>query len=433
MDRTVRPLSVAVFLLLFALAVLPASAICQAGAVRTTRWDGPIGPVTARYLVSEIESASAASASLLVIGIDTPGGLDSSMRDIIRAIGRSTTPVAVWVGPSGSRAASAGCIIGLSAHVLAMAPGTNIGAAHPVSIGGGSMDSTMSSKVVQDAEAYAVALARDRGRNTEWARQSVTRSVSIEADEAVSLGVADFIAADLSTLVRLANGRTVHTPQGEVVLQLGAGPFQERKPDWRTKALALLNDPNIAYVLLLLGIYGLFFELSNPGAIFPGVFGAISLILGLYALSNLSVNYAGLLLILAAVIMLVAEIKIPSHGLLTIGGVIALALGSLFLFDSPFPFFRVSLSLLVPAVVVTSLFFTFLVAVGLRAQKRRPASGNEALIGTLGQARSRLDPRGTVFIEGTHWSAVAVEPIDAGEPVIVTGVEDLLLKVRRPS
>jgi membrane-bound serine protease (ClpP class) len=407
------------------------SASGQPRPVRSVRWEGPIGPVTARYLVAQINAAETSGAGLIVIGLDTPGGLDTSMREIIKAIGRSTVPVAVWVGPSGARAASAGCVIGLAAHLLAMAPGTNIGAAHPVSIGGGGMDSTMSSKVMQDAEAYAAALARERGRNEEWARRAVTRSVSVTAREAVDLKVADFLASDPAEVVRLANGRTVQTPAGSVLLSLDPTRIESRGLDWRTQVMALLNDPNIAYILLLLGIYGLFFELSNPGALFPGIFGAISLILGLYSLSNLSVNYAGLLLLLAGLIMLLAEIKVPSHGILTIGGVLALTLGSLFLIDSPLPFFRVSLTLIIPAVLATAAFFLFLVGKGLTAQKRRVRSGQEALIGGRGIARTPIDPRGTVFIEGTHWSAVSDEPIASGEPVIVVHVEDLLLKVRR--
>lgn len=401
--------------------------------VRATRWDGPIGPVTARYLSREIRRANDAGAGLLVIGLDTPGGLDTAMREIVRAISASRTPVAVWVGPSGSRAASAGCVIGIAAHLLAMAPGTNIGAAHPVSIGGGAMDSTMSGKVAHDAAAYVEALAAERGRNAAWAREAVEKSASIAAEEAVRIQVADYLASDLAAVVRGANGRTVRAAGGPILLATAGARIVERVIDWRTRTMTLFNDPNVAYILLLLGIYGLFFELSNPGSLFPGVFGAISLVLGLYALSNLSVNYAGLLLIFLGAVMLLAEIKIPSHGLLTVGGITSLTLGSLFLIDSPLPFFRVSLALIVPAVLFTALFFLFLVGKGLAAQRRRVMSGEPALVGQVAEVRTRLAPRGAVFVQGTHWSAEAPEPVEAGEKVVITAVEGLVLKVRRLS
>lgn len=424
-------------LILFSLvASLLAATAALAGDVRAVRWDGPIGPVTAGYLEREIADANREQAELLVIGLDTPGGLDTAMRSIVRDIGTSAVPVAVWVGPSGSRAASAGCVIGLAAHLLLMAPGTNIGAAHPVSIGGGGVDSVMAGKVAHDAAAYVEALARQRGRNAEWARDAVEKSASISAEEAVRLRVADTLAADLPALLRALDGRPVTTATGPRVLATAGARLIEIRPDWRTDLLALLNDPNVAYILMLLGVYGLFFELANPGALFPGIFGAISLILGLYALSNLSLNYAGLMLIAAGLIMLLLEIKIVSHGLLAIGGVTALLLGSLMLVDSPFPFFRVSPGVIIPAVAITAAFFLFLVGKGILAQKRPLSTGTGALVGRTGTVRSRLAPRGTVFVDGTHWTADAVDgsgPIEPDTPVTVVGVEHLVLKVRRAS
>ncbi|HEX7880196.1 MAG TPA: nodulation protein NfeD, partial [Candidatus Eisenbacteria bacterium] len=302
-----------------------APAADAAAPARYLRWDGPISPAAADYLDREIQAAERDGAPLVIIGIDTPGGLDTSMRRIVRAIAASPVPVAAWVGPSGSRAASAGCVIGLAAHVLAMAPGTNIGAAHPVAVGGGAVDSTMAGKVANDAEAYVAALARQRNRNESWAREAVTKSLSASAEEAVRLGVADLVAVDPADLLHKLDGRSLATPGGTRTLStLGLG-IEERHRDWRTDLLALLTDPNVAYILLLLGMYGLFFELANPGALFPGVFGIVSLILGLYGLSNLPVSTAGLLLILAGLSMLLLEIKIASHGLLAIGGVVALA------------------------------------------------------------------------------------------------------------
>jgi membrane-bound serine protease (ClpP class) len=396
------------------------------------RWDGPIGPVAARYLEREISAADREHAVLLVIGLDTPGGLDVSMRTIVRAIHESPVPIAVWVGPSGSRAASAGCVIGLAAPILAMAPGTNIGAAHPVSIGGGTPNSTMAEKVENDAAAYVESLARERGRNVEWARDSVRKSLSASAEEAVRLGIADFLAADIPALLTAANGRTVRVRSDDRIIDTAGARVVTIDRDWRTGILATLNDPNVAYILLLLGIYGLFFELANPGALFPGIFGVVSLILGLYSLANLPVNWAGLLLLLAGAIMLLLEVKIVSHGLLAVGGIVSLVLGSLLLFESPVPAFRLSLGVIIPAVAITAAFFLWLVGKGVAAQRRPPVTGLSALLGRRGEVRVRLAPLGTVMLEGTHWSARAEggEPIEVDRTVRVVGVDGLLLKVR---
>ncbi|MDZ4806281.1 MAG: nodulation protein NfeD [Candidatus Eisenbacteria bacterium] len=401
-------------------------------ACRAVRWDGPIGPAAADYLEREIRAADRDGIPLLILGLDTPGGLDTSMRRIVREIGASRVPVAVWVGPSGSRAASAGCVIGLSAPILAMAPGTNIGAAHPVPLGGGPVDSVMGSKILQDAEAYIGALARQHGRNETWARDAVRKSVSASAEDAVRLGVADLIASNLPELVAAIDGRTVRIATGSVTLALSGHPIDERRRDWRTSALALLNDPNVAYILLLLGVYGLFFELANPGSLFPGIFGVTSLILGLYALSNLPVNSAGLLLLVAGLAMLLLEIKVVSHGLLSLGGVAALVAGSLFLFESPSPVFRVSLTVIIPAVFLTAAFFLFLVGKGLAAQRRPPATGSSSLVGRLAVARTRLAPRGSVFVDGSHWRAEAPPDvvIDPGQMVRILNVDRLSLNVR---
>ncbi|TPW13871.1 MAG: hypothetical protein FD129_1191, partial [bacterium] len=359
-------------------------------------------------------------------------GLDTSMRRIVREIGAARIPVVVWVGPSGSRAASAGCVIGLAAPILAMAPGTNIGAAHPVSIGGGTIDSVLGGKILQDAEAYVTALARQRGRNETWARDAVRKSVSASAEDALRLGVADLLAADLATLVAAIDGRTVRTASGSVTLDLAGHPLEERPRDWRTNMLALLNDPNVAYLLLLLGLYGLFFELANPGALFPGIFGVLSLTIGLYALSNLPVNIAGLLLLLSGMAMLLLEIKVVSHGLLSLGGVTALLLGSLFLFESPSPVFRVSLSVILPAVLLTTAFFLFLIGKGLAAQRQSPATGSSSLVGRVAEARTRLAPGGSVFVDGSHWRAKAPPDVvvDPGQLVRILSVDRLTLNVR---
>jgi membrane-bound serine protease (ClpP class) len=278
-----------------------------------------------------------------------------------------------------------------------------------------------------------VSLARHRQRNETWAREAVTKSVSAAADEAVRLGVADFVAADLEALLAAAHGRTVDTIGGPRALDTANARLERLERDWRTDLLAFIGDPNVAYILLLLGIYGLFFEMANPGALFPGIFGAIALILGLYGLSNLPLSGAGLLLLLAGIAMLLLEIKITSHGLLTVGGVAALLAGSLLLLDTPLPFFRVSLAVILPAVAVTALFFGILVGKGLLAQKRRPVTGPEALVGRTAIVRERLAPSGAVFVDGTHWSArlEGAEGAEPGEAVRIVGVDDLRLRVRR--
>jgi membrane-bound serine protease (ClpP class) len=432
MPRFARFRRAALRALLLGLPLLAVPGDGRAAPARYLRWDGPISPAAADYLDREIQAAARDAVPLVIVGLDTPGGLDTSMRRIVRAIGASPVPVAVWVGPPGSRAASAGCVIGLSAHVLAMAPGTNIGAAHPVSMGGAGLDSTVAGKAVNDAAAYVTALARQRNRNESWARDAVTRSVSVSAEEAVRLNVAEIVADDPEALLSALDGRSVTTAAGMRQLATRGLALEARQRDWRTDLLAVLTDPNVAYILLLLGMYGLFFELANPGALFPGVFGIVSLILALYGLSNLPVSTAGLLLILAGLSMLLLEIKIASHGLLAIGGIVGLAAGSLLLFESPLPFFRVSLSVMLPAVLVTAAFVLFLLGKGLSAQRRPPATGPLALVGRRGVAATRLAPRGSVFVDGTHWEAEGpVDSIvDAGQPVRIVAVERLSLKVR---
>lgn len=391
-----------------------------------------IGPISSSYIADAIRAAEEDGAAALVLELDTPGGLMTSMRAIIKAILASEVPVCVYVAPEGAQAASAGAFVTIAAHVAAMAPGTNIGAASPVNMGGG-MDSTMASKAFNDAEAYIRSLARLRGRNEEWAASAVVEAKSVQAEEAVEENVVDFIAASRSELLRKMDGMVVPvTGDTARVLRTAGSEILVQDLSLRYRILSLLNDPTIAYLLLMLGFYGLFFELSNPGAIFPGVVGGICIILGLLGLQTLTLNYAGLLLIVVALVLFFLETQVASHGLLTVGGAVSLVAGSLMLFESPLPFLRVSLKVVLPTAALMIAFFVFAVSMALRAQKRRVVSGREGLLGMTGEVRRTLDPRGTVFVAGEHWTAESErgETIPVGARVAVTAVENLLIRVR---
>jgi membrane-bound serine protease (ClpP class) len=392
--------------------------------------DGPIGPITARIIAQAIDASVEDSAEVLVIELNTPGGLDESMRIITRKILNSEVPVIVYVSPSGSRAASAGVFITLSAHIAAMAPGTNMGSAHPVAIGG-QMDSTMAEKVVNDAAAYIRSIASKRGRNEEWAEESVRESISATEYEALKLKVIDLVVDNVRALLDSCDGRKVSLPSGEKILDTKEIEVKRAEISVRDKILQVITNPTIAYILLTLGMWGLFFELSNPGAIFPGIVGGICLILAFFALQTLPINYAGLLLMILALILFILEVKIVSHGALAIGGIISMVMGSLLLFESPLPYMRVSLVVIVTIVAGTALFFLIAIGLALRARKRKVTTGGRGLMGEVGVARSALKPEGDVFIHGEIWSAEADQPIKKGEKVVVTAVEHLTLKVTK--
>jgi membrane-bound serine protease (ClpP class) len=393
--------------------------------------DGPIGPVTSGYVHRVLEAATPQNPECVIFTLDTPGGLDTSMRTIIKDILASRIPVVIFVYPSGARAASAGAIISLAAHVVAMAPATNIGAAHPVAIGQGKMDEEMTAKVTNDAAAFAKSLAADRGRDEEWAEKIVRESISSTAEEVLELGVIDIIAQDVSDLLAKLDGRDVTIDSREMTLATASAEVIEEAMSFREKILARISDPNIAYLLMLLGIFGIFFELQNPGAIFPGVVGAISILLAFYALQLLPVNYAGVALILLAIILFVLEIKIPSGGMLTVGGVVSMLIGSLMFIDSPLPFMRVSLSVIIPAVVFTALFFLFAVGLGLRAQRKKVATGHAGMVGEVGVAQTDIGEDGSVFVHGEHWNAFSDAPIPQGCKVEIVSVQGLKLQVRQ--
>ncbi len=392
--------------------------------------EGVVNPVMSEFISKSIEKAEKENSDALVIELDTPGGLDTSMRSIVKKIISSEVPIVVYVSPSGARAASAGVFITLAAHVSAMAPGTNIGAAHPVGMGG-KMDKTMAEKAVNDAAAYIKSLAEKRNRNAGWAEQAVRESVSVTEKEALQLNVIDLVAPDLSTLLESIDSKEIETAIGKKTLHTKDVPVLRKETNLRHKILELISDPNIAYLLMLLGFYGIFFELTNPGAIFPGVLGALSLILALYSFQTLPVNYAGLLLIVLAVVLFILEIKVTSFGMLTVGGLISMIIGSIMLFDSPLPFFRVSLKVILPAVTLTTLFFSLSVFLAVKAYRRKPVTGVEGLVGLEGEARTNIHHKGQVFVHGEIWKAWSDEPVAAGEKVIVEKVEDLRLKVRK--
>jgi len=397
----------------------------------TIEVDGIINPATAKFIIESIDIASQQGAQCLIIQLDTPGGLMESMRIIVKKILSANIPIIVYVAPSGARAASAGVFITMSAHIAVMAPSTHIGAAHPVSLGEGKESKTMSEKIVNDTVSYIKTTAKARGRNVDWAEQAVRKSVSITEEEAVKLNVVDFISPNLQDLLNKIDGKILKFDGvTRTLLTKGIQP-RSMQMSWRYRFLDIISNPSIAYILLMLGIYGVFFELSNPGAILPGVVGGIFLILAFYALQMLPINFAGLALILFAIILFIAEIKVVSHGLLAVGGVISLFLGSLMLIESPAEYMRISLSVIIPAVLVSAAFFVFALTMAIRARLTKPTTGMEGLVGEEGIASTSILPEGKVSIHGEFWNAITDQNIERGDKVQVIGVTNLKLKVKK--
>lgn len=389
--------------------------------------DGAINPGSAMYVARGIKEAPDLGADLIVIRLDTPGGLATSMRTIVRSIMNSPVPVVVYVSPYGAGAASAGVMVTLAGHVAAMAPGTNIGAAHPVAAGGREIQEEMSKKVVSDMASYGRGIAEEKGRNGEWVERAIRESVSITAEEALEKNVIDLIAKDLDDLLLELEGREIVVLGRTSVLATADLKRVDFEPGFRDRVLRTISDPSIAYILMMIGLAGLYFEFSNPGAILPGVIGAISLILAFFSFQALPVNYAGLLLILLGVILFIAEIKITSYGLLSIGGLISLTLGSIMLFEDVGVPFRVIL----PTVALVGAFFMVVAGLAVRAYRARPKGGTEGIIGDIGRVQTRLDPDGLVFVHGETWRATAEEDIEPDEEVEVIGIRGLTLSVRR--
>lgn len=421
-----------VLLLGMSLSIVPSAGASEGHIVLLTV-KSTINPVISEYIENGLKKAAADGAACVILQMDTPGGLDTAMRDIVQSLLNSPVPVIVYIAPSGARAASAGVLITMAAHVAAMAPGTNIGAAHPVGLGGGQMDETMLKKVENDAAAYAKSLAEQKGRNVEWAVKAVRESESVSAQKALELNIIDLVAVSVPDLIEKVDGREVETVWGKRTLALRDLPVESMEMGWRYRLLDTLSNPNIAYILMMLGFYGLFFELSNPGVIFPGVFGAICLILAFFALQTLPVNYAGVLLILLAIVLFIAEIKVTSYGVLSLGAIVSLLLGSLMLIESPDPALRVSWFVILPMVATTAAFFLFAVSFALRAQFRQPTTGQEGLIGKRAKVVTPIRPEGKVFVHGEYWNAEGEEAFEKGETVEIVGISELTLKVKRPS
>ncbi|MDD5089072.1 MAG: nodulation protein NfeD [bacterium] len=395
--------------------------------------DGAIGPVAYKMIGEALHRAEQSGAEALVIELDTPGGLLSSTRIICKDLLAAKVAVVVYVAPSGARAGSAGVFITLAAHVAVMAPGTNIGAAHPVGIGGfggGDTSKVMSDKATNDAAAFARTLAEQHGRNVDWAERSVRESISATESEALELGVIDGIISSRDSLLTFMDGRVVILSGQSDTLHTVNADIHETPIGLRLKILSLLADPNIAYIFLLLGIYGLFFELYNPGAILPGVVGSLSLILAFFSLHLLPLNWAGLLLIILSVVLFLLEIKVASYGLLSIGGVISMFIGSLMLFEPFKTGIHVNLEMIILASIVTALFFIFVVGMGIRAQRRRVTTGQEGLIGEIGTVAVRLAPRGKVQVHGEWWDAACSTTMEVGARVRVVAIQGMLLTVK---
>ena len=399
--------------------------------------DGTINPAVAEYVHEAIARAAAENAAALVIQLDTPGGLLQSARAIVKDILGAPIPIVVYVGPSGAGAGSAGVFITMAAHVAAMAPGTSIGAAHPVGGQGQDIPGVMGQKVESFTASFSEAIARQRGRNVDWAVKAVKESESLPADEAVKLKVVDLVARDLDDLASHTKGRTVDVAGTPRTLDLSRtiGPdAHARVVDYEMRfAQRLLNvlaDPNIAYLLMMAGLLGLYVEFTSPGVVLPGVVGAICLVLGLTALHVLSVNYGGLALVLVGASLLVAEAFLPTFGVLGVGGLVAFVLGSLFLFDTEGTGLAVARSLVAGAAAVMAICGLVVGTLVVRSQRRRASGGREGMLGAMGVARQRLDPQGTVLVRGEYWTATSDSPVQPGEPVEVTDVEGLRLRVR---
>jgi len=436
------------FLFLLALAILASHSAFLRGASRTVNVirleDKVINPVTARYIVRAIEQSEAGGVEALVLVLDTPGGLVSSMKEIITRMVNSRVPIIVYVAPRGAIAGSAGVFLTMASHVAAMAPETSIGAAHPVSVGpepppgeeghekGKSSREVLDAKVTNILVSMVKSVAKPRGRNIEWAEKAIRHSIAATAEEAVKLKVVEFVANDLGELLKKADGTTVEVVGKQRKLNLSSVAIHEIPMTWSEQFLATISNPQIAYILMTIAMLGIVYEFMNPGAILPGVMGGISLLLAMFSLSMLPINYAGIALILLGIGLMIADIKVPSHGLLTTGGVISFLLGSVMLIDPAYPFLQVPWRVILPTVVIITAFFAFCVGAGLKAQKAKVVTGHEGMIGLVGKARTDLRPEGQVFVRGELWQAESLDgDIEKDTRVVVVESEGLHLKVRK--
>jgi len=422
--------------LLLALILAVGASQVDAAEVHRIEVQGVINPVSAKFVIDAVDRAERERADALLIELDTPGGLLEATRQIVQRFLAAEVPVIVYVAPDGARAGSAGVFITLAAHIAAMAPGTNIGAAHPVSIGGGGLPGggapdtsnsrIMSDKATNDAAALIRSIAQTRGRNVEWAEKAVRESAAITAIDALTNGVIDLMAPSVDSLLKAIDGREVQLKSSTRTLVVDSVTIRTIEMTWRERFFNRISDPNIAYIFMMIGIYGILFEFYNPGAVLPGVLGGLGLLLAFFAFQALPVNAVGVLLIIFGIILLLLEIKVASYGVLTVGGAVSLFLGSLMLFDPAVPAIRVSIGVIIPAVLFTVLFFLFAIALGIRAQARKVSTGQEALVGATAKVISPFTPEGMVLVEGEYWKAVWEGPEDPA--VIESGSE---VKIRR--
>jgi membrane-bound serine protease (ClpP class) len=420
----------------FALALTGLSVLAQPQGSSSARVDlividGSINPAVDDYIRESIGRAKSNGAQALIIQLDTPGGLLSSTRTIVKEILGAPIPVMVYVAPSGAGAGSAGVFITMSAHVAAMAPGTNIGAAHPVAGGGQEVKGVMGEKIENFVASFSETIARQRGRNADWAIQAVRKSVSITEKEALKLNVVDIVAKDINDLLKQADGRKVDLDGQPQVLSVKDAAVMRQEMNLKQRVINIIADPNIAYLLLMAGILGLYMEFSHPGVIFPGVAGAICLVLALISLQLLTFNHAGLVLILLGIALLIGEAFMPSFGVLGIGGVISLALGSFLLFDTQDSTIGVDPAIIFTAVATMTSFVLAISYLVYRSQRAKPTLGLEGMLGEIGDVRAKLNPTGKVFVRGELWNAEADGEIDMGEKVEIVGYQGMNLKVRR--
>jgi len=425
MNRHILIALTLIVLLLGPLFVNPAAA--GSAPVYLVRLTGAVSPANADFLESAIRQANTEGAGCLIVMLDTPGGLAESMRRMVMAIYASDIPVVVYVAPSGARAASAGVMVTMAADVAAMAPGTHIGAAHPVNAGGKDLDKTMSEKVINDMVAFIKSIAEKRGRNIQWAEKAVRESVSITETEALENKTIDLVARDVDELIDRIDGLEI-AGKGRIDIEKEQRVWIDES--LRIRVLKALSDPNIAYILMMIGLAGLYFELSHPGVVLPGVVGSIALILAFYSFQTLPVNIAGVLLIVMALIFFIMEMKIASYGLLSVAGIISLLLGSVMLFDRGIdgqP--GISWSVLMPTLVLVGGFFVGVAGLVFRSQRRRPMTGDSGLIGKTGVVKTALDPIGRIQVHGELWSARSRTLVAVGQTVRVTAVDGLTLEV----
>ncbi len=450
-------LAITTLFFLIAMTTSSISADSETAKVLVISVDGAIGPVTSEYILKGMREAEESGAQLIVIELDTPGGLVTTTRDIIKAILASPVPVAVYVSPNGARAASAGTYMLYAAHIAAMAPATTVGSATPVQMGGfpdvpdrpkpmtseddnvdeseespskeldSHSQSAMEKKIINDAAAYMRSLAELRGRNAEWAELAVREAVDLTASEALEQNVTDLIARDIEEFLQAVHGRTVKVGQQEIVLNTASASIEYIEPDWRTEFLSVITDPNIIYILILLAFYGLLYEFVNPGMFVPGVIGGISLLLALYALQILPVNYAGLALMLLGIAFMIAEAFAPSFGILGAGGIVAFMVGSVILFNEEG--YSVSLPIIIGNTVVSAAFFIWLIGMMVRIRRKPSVSGKKTLLDAIGVVSEDMESEGYVLVQGESWKAVCDTPLTRGTKVRVKSVDGLVIQV----